>query len=135
MEKKQKNNEQGLTEKFRVFEQRLLLIQKQLQVVEQAILDLSLLETGLDEIKEGKEIFAPLGRGLFAEAKLTSEKIIVEIGEGNHIKKSIPQTKKLIAKQVQKLNGAKEKLTDELKRIDKELVAVMEEQQHKSDKQ
>ncbi|MBI2057335.1 prefoldin subunit alpha, partial [Candidatus Pacearchaeota archaeon] len=110
-------NEQELTFKFQMLEQQIMAIQQQLQAVEQTLLDMALLNIGLDEIKkdtptgvpyEGKEILSPVGAGIFAKAKLLSEELVVAIGEKNYIKKSIPETKKLIQEQIKKLEKVRE---------------------------
>ena len=92
------NNEQNQQEilfKFSMYEQQIKQLQQQMQAVEQGIIELSSLNLGLDELvgNTGKEIRAPIGRGIFVDAKLNSEELIVDIGRGNLVKKSIPETK------------------------------------------
>ena len=66
---------QELMIKFQMFEQQIQQIQQQLEAVEKGTVELSSLNLGLDELKgaKGKEIMAPIGRGIFAKAKLISE--------------------------------------------------------------
>lgn len=122
-------SEQELTFKFQMLEQQIMAIQQQLQSVEQALIDMTSLNLGLDEIKTNKEILAPVGAGIFAKAKLISEELVVGIGEKNYIKKSIPETKKLIQEQIVKLGKAKEELNFELEKINEEITRVMMEYQ------
>ena len=53
------------------------------------------ISSGLGDLKgkKGKEIFAPVGRGIFAKAKLDSEEMLVDIGNGNFLSKSIDEAK------------------------------------------
>lgn len=127
----EKSSQQELTFKFQMLEQQIVAIQQQLQSVEQALIDMASLNFGLDEIKTNKEILAPVGAGIFARAKLISEELVVGVGEKNYIKKSIPETKKLIQEQIIKLEIAKEELNFELDKINDEITKVMGEYQGK----
>ena len=126
--------EQELTFKFQMLEQQIMAIQQQLQSVEQTLIDMASLNLGLDEIKTNKEILAPVGAGIFAKAKLISEELIVGIGEKNYIKKSIPETKKLIQEQIGKLEKVRESLEGELEKINGEITRTMIEYQGKTEK-
>ena len=127
------NPEQELTFKFQMLEQQIMAIQQQLQAVEQTLIDMTSLNLGLDEIKTNSEILAPVGAGIFAKAKLISEELVVGVGEKNYIKKSIPETKKLIQEQIIKLGKAKEELNNELEKINEEITRIMIEYQGRVD--
>ncbi len=122
-------NQQELMFKLSMFEQQIQQLQQQIQAVEQGIVEMNTLSIGLDELKDskGKEILAPIGRGIFAKTKLVSEELTVDVGGGNLVKKSIPNTKKIIDEQVNKLKDVKKTLNDNLEKISMELVSVMEE--------
>ena len=132
----QDSDKQELIFKFSMFEQQIQQLQQQLQAVEQALVDITSLSMGLDEFKgsEGKEIFAPIGRGIFAKTKLLSEELTVDVGGGNFVKKSIPETKKIIEKQINKLEDVKKDLNDNLEKVSEELVKVMNEGREKEGK-
>ena len=127
MTEEKNKNEQELTFKFQMLEQQIMAIQQQLQAVEQTLIDMVSLNLGLDEIKTNKEILAPVGTGIFAKAKLISEELVVGVGEKNYIKKSIPETKKLIQEQIKKLEKAKEELNNELDKINDEITRAIGE--------
>lgn len=118
-----KENEPELIFRFSMFEKQINELQQQIEAVNKGIIELNSLDFGLDELvgSIGKEIFAPLGKGIFVKAKLISEELNVDIGEGNLIKKSIPETKKLIEEQIKKLEQVKKELEDNLEEIGKEL--------------
>ncbi len=124
------NNEE-LNQKFRVYEQQIRQIQEQLQAIEQAILDMNQINLGLDEIPKNKdsEILAPIGRGIFVSAKVVSEELTVDVGEGTYVKKSIPETKEIILEQIEKLNLMKDDLEMELEKINEEITLIMQESQ------
>ena len=121
-------SEQELNMKFAMFEQQIQAIQQQLQAVEQAILDLTSLNVGMGELvsKKGSEIMAPIGRGIYAKAKLLSEDLLVDIGGKNFVKKSIPETKKLIEEQIKKLREVQKELDAGMRNIEEEVRGVFE---------
>lgn len=124
-------SQQELVMQFQMFEQQIRMIQEQQQAVEQAIVDLSSLNFELDELvgKKDEEILSPIGRGIYASAKLTSEELLVDIGNKNFVKKSIPETKIILQNQIKKLEKAKEELNKELEKINTELTNVFMESQ------
>ena len=101
--------QQEIVIQFQRFEQQIRMLQEQQQAVEQAIIDLGSLNLDLDELvgKKDNEIMAPIGRGIYANAKLISEDLLVDIGNKNLIKKSIPETKKILQEQIKKRRAGK----------------------------
>lgn len=120
-------NEQELIYRFSIFEKQIRELQQQIESIEKGIVELDSLGAGLDELvgKTGEEIFAPLGRGIFVKAKLISEELSVDIGNGNIIKKNIPDTKKLIEEQKAKLIQVKDELERSLEEIGTEMTNMM----------
>ncbi len=117
------NEEQELIFRLSMYEQQINHLQQQIQAIEQAVIEISSLNIGINELvgSEGKEILAPIGRGIFVKAKLISEEFLVDIGERNFVKKSIPETQKIIEKQIEKLEDVKEELNINLGRISEEI--------------
>ncbi len=124
-------SQEELMFKLSMFEQQIKHLQQQIQAVEQGIIEMDTLNFGLEELKgaTGKEIFATIGRGIFAKAKLLSEELTVDIGGGNFVTKSIPDTKKIIEEQVKKLKNIKKELEDNLEKVGQELEKTMIESQ------
>jgi len=129
--------DQELMQKFQIFESRIMQTQEQLQAVEQGLLELNDLKEGLEYIKgkEGNEILAPIGRGVFVKAKLLSEELTVDVGERKFVNKSIEDTGKIIEEQLEKLNGVKSELENSLEMINQELTRTMIEHQTKKQKE
>lgn len=137
MENNEQESQQQLIMQFQMFEQQIRMIQEQVQAVEQAIIELGSLNMQLDELigKKDNEILAPIGRGIYANAKLLSEELLVDIGNKNFVKKSIPETKNILENQLKKLEKVKEELNGELEKINAELTSVfMEHQKSHEDK-
>jgi|TARA_Y100000310_G_scaffold288687_1_gene314569 prefoldin alpha subunit len=128
MEEKSQQEQQEIMFKLSMFEQQIQQIQQQLQSVEQGIIELNSLNLGLDEMvgKEGKEIFASIGKGIFAKAKLISEDLIVDIGDKNLVKKTIPETQKLVKNQIEKLEEVKKELDNNLETTSNELRSLIQ---------
>jgi len=128
----EENNEQELLFKFSMFERQIREIQQQLEAVERGIIDLNSLNLGLDELigSVGKEIYAPMGKGIFVKAKLTSEELNVDIGNGNLVKKTIPETKSLIEEQIKKLEQLKDELERNLEQLGDEINRIMNQDEN-----
>jgi len=119
-------NQQELMFKLRMFEQQIKSNQEQLQAIEQAVVDASSLNFGLDDIKtgEGKEVLASIGKGIFIKATLTSENLLVDVGSNKFVKKTVEETQKLIEEQIEKMQQAKAELEGNLEKINEEMTQV-----------
>lgn len=126
MEKTEKNQEK-LMFKFSMIQQQAEQIQQQLQVVEQNMAEISRINLGLDALigGKGKEIMAKIGNGIYAKAKLIEEELIVDIGNQNLVKKSIPETKEIIGEQIKKLEEVQKELYAGLDNLNKEIMGLM----------
>jgi prefoldin alpha subunit len=123
MENEDQQKQQELMIKFQIFEQQINAINQQQEAIEQAIVEMGSLNLGLEELigKKDNEIMAPIGRGIYARAKLISEELLVDIGNKNLVKKTIPETRELIQEQIKKLESIREELNGELQKINEEL--------------
>jgi prefoldin alpha subunit len=123
--------QQELMFKLQMYEQHMNQLQQQMQAVEQGVTDLTELIIGLEELKgkEGQEIRAQIGKGIFVKAKLSSEDLLVDIGNKTIVTKSIDETKDLIEEQLVKLNQAKEELNSNLEKIQNEMMSLLQEAQ------
>ena len=123
--------QQELIFKFSMYERQIRELQQQIEAIGRGIIELNSLNLGLDELvgNEGKEIYAPMGKGIFVKAKLISEELNVDIGNGNIVKKSIPETKKLIEEQMKKLEQVKKELENNLEQLGEEITGMMNDAQ------
>ena len=94
-------------------------------------MDMDSLSIGLDEIKNsvGRDVLAPLGRGIFVETKLISDKLTVDVGGRNFVKKSISETKEIIEREMEKLHEIKEELNEKIEDVNEELTKTILEAQ------
>ncbi len=130
-----KKENQELMIKLGMFEQQIQQLRQQLQAVEESIIEITSLNYGLDELENsaGKEILAPMGRGIFVKTKLLSDKLTVDVGGKNFVNKSIPETKKIIENQINKLNKIKEGLNRNIEEINRELTKTIIEAKEKDE--
>ncbi|MDO8528336.1 MAG: prefoldin subunit alpha [Nanoarchaeota archaeon] len=129
MEEPNEQEKQELMMKLGFFEQQIRQIQQQIQAIEQGIVEMTSLNSGLEELqgKKDAEILAPIGRGIYAKAKLLSEELIVNVGSNNLVTKGISETRKLIESQIQKLEEIKVEMNNNLENLGKEIESVMGE--------
>ncbi|HJX49956.1 MAG TPA: prefoldin subunit alpha [Candidatus Nanoarchaeia archaeon] len=128
--------QQEILFKLSMYEQQMNNIGQQLQAIEKAIVDVSSINFGLDELKgkTGEEILASIGKGIFIKAKLVSEELIVDIGGKNLVEKSIPETQKIIKEQLKKLEEIKRELEGNLEEMNNQIQNIILEHQKKQGK-
>lgn len=100
------------------------MLTEQLRLVEQQISELSLFGEELEVISKNKDsdIFAPIGKSVYAPVRINSEKkLLVEIGAGYLVNKNINETKEVIVEQKQRLESFKIQISSELDNLTKEL--------------
>ncbi|MEK6840560.1 MAG: prefoldin subunit alpha [Nanoarchaeota archaeon] len=125
----EQEKKQELAFKLNMFERQIHQLQEQMEAVENGINDLGSINFGLDELKGGigKEILSPVGKGIFVKTKLASEDLTVDIGGRNFVKKSIPETKKIIEEQVKKLISIRKDINESLEKISEEMGKSLKE--------
>lgn len=128
-------NQEELIYTFGIYEQQIRNLQEQLESVNRGISDLELLNLDLEDLKEskGKEIMAPVGRGIFIKSSIVSEELNVDIGGGNFVKKSVDETKEIINSQIKKLEKVKIELEDSLKKMNSRIEELIKEVENLSE--
>ena len=114
---------------FQLIEQEAQQLNQQLQVVEQHVLEMQKLKDGLETLENSKEkkILAGIGKGMYVPAEITDKKLIVEVGNKNLVKKSIPDAKKLIDEQLKKLDGVKKQILAKTEELQAQMMMLMQE--------
>ncbi len=117
------------------FEQQMNNLNQQLDAIEKAIVEMTSLKKGMDELKgqKGEEILAHLGKGIYVKAELISEEFLVDIGNKSFVKKNIETTKELINEQIEKLGGVKQEIKTNLDELNKEILKMIDEAQHNAE--
>lgn len=121
---------QALSERFQQFQYQAESIAQQLNVLQITIRDLEtalITITALKDEPAGKETLVPIGFGSFVNATLTNpEKVVIGIGAGVSVEKKIDDAKALLEKRKgelikyqEQMNSTLEKLSSEMKNIQK----------------
>ncbi len=108
---------------LQIIEQESNQLEQQLQLIEQHLVEIQQLKTGLDELEKTseKQILANIGKGIYVPAEIKNKDLIVEVGNKNFVKKSIPETKKIIEEQIKKLNSAKQQIIGKVNELQEQM--------------
>ena len=124
--------------KIQMMEQETNQLNEQLKMVDQNVIEMKDLKASLDEIdsNENKEIMANLGKRIFIPVDIREKSLIVEVGKGNFVKKSVPDTKKIVDEEGNKLMEAKNQIMGRLDELQNDMnKMIMEFQKAQMDAQ
>jgi len=113
---------------FQVMEQEINQLNEQSQLIEQNISEMQDIGVSLDAIESAKsnEILTNIGKKIYLPVEIKDKNLIVEIGNKNFVKKSIPETKKVIEEQIAKLMDGKNQIMNRLEELQEEMRALMQ---------
>lgn len=113
--------EQELQQKFmemQMLNQKIQQIHQQLEVLDNQLSELDIITKGLEDFKDtsvGQEVLVPFSAGIFAKAKLDSNsELLVNVGSGVTVKKSVEEVKELLAKQSGDLRDLQNQLNTQM---------------------
>jgi len=114
---------------FYSLNQKIKQIQEQLELLNHQITELFVLEESIKDVEKGKkEVFMPLGGGVFINAEIKdTEKLLVNVGGGVFVKKGLKESNMLVREQQEEIRQAMERLDVELKSGIKELKLLQKE--------
>ena len=114
---------------LQMIEQEAEQFTKQSELIEQNISEMEELRASLEELedKETKKILANLGKKIYIPVEIKDKTLIVEVGNKNFVKKSIPETKVLIDEQLKRLLAAKSQIIERLEVMQKDMEIIMNE--------
>lgn len=119
MEDKEKLQELYL--KFQFLHEQIKEIEKQTQLFNNQIVELTATSQSLDDfknLKQGTEILVPINQGMYAKAELKNNKeLLVNVGASVAVKKNIEDTKKLITKQIEDVKEIQEQMLLNLQKL------------------
>lgn len=102
--------------------------QQQLGLIDEHITDMTSFQDALFSFskEQTSEILAPLGRGVFMKAqRLQDEKLFVDVGAGVVVRKSIGETKEIIAEQLSKLSEARLSVISHLSELNNRMLLLV----------
>ena len=103
-------------------------LNQQLQLIEQNLSEIEALKLSLEEIDktEDNEILANIGKKIFLPVEIKDKNLFVEIGKGNYVKKTVPETIQVIEEQTKKLIAGKQDVVERLESLQKEVENMMQ---------
>jgi len=139
--KENKEKEKRLQERFiefQIMQQQVAQTQKQIQQLEAQKGEIEGVQQSLTElgnVEAGTEILVPVCSGVFAKAKLAdNSELLVNVGGGVTVRKTVPEVKGLIAKQAAEVEKMEEKMKGQIERLaekagetEKELQGLLKE--------
>ena len=104
-------------------------LNEQMCLIDQNITEMNELNESLEEIDKGdsKDMLANLGKKIFIPVEIKDKNLIVEVGRGNFVKKSISDTKKVIEDQISRLSEGKGQIMSRLEELQGEMIKLIGE--------
>jgi prefoldin alpha subunit len=122
--------------RLQMIEQEANQINQQLEIIDSNLTEMQDLKASLDEIEktETKEFLANLGKKIFIPVEIKDKKLIVEVGNKNFVKKTIPETKDIIESQLDKLGQLRTQMAERIQEIEGEMNGLIREINSKIEK-
>ena len=112
---------------YQLLQGQLNQTQKQLQLLDDQLVEVIYTQQSLDElkgIKPGTEVLVPVISGIFATAKLGKvDELTVNVGAGTAVTKTIGSTKEMLAKQLLEIQKLRAQLAELAKQIEQQMLA------------
>ena len=123
--------------KLAELEQEINRVQQQMQAIEQQVLEMQVLQTGLKELEKTKEksMLANLGKGIFIKTEIKDKNLLVDVGNRTFVKKTISETLKTIEQELEKLMEGKNNLLGKMQQIQQETQQTIERASEKAGKE
>lgn len=106
---------------YQMIEQQLKQMQEQMEKFEQQIAEIQTIAEQLDELKNakvGSETLVPIANGIFVKGKLLeTDDVVVNVGAGVAVKKSVEDTKKLLHEQAAEIQNYKMQVAAQLEQM------------------
>jgi prefoldin alpha subunit len=110
-----------ILKEYELCRNQLETFQQNLNLIDKSLQELKMVGKSLDEIKgtkKGSEIFVPIGIDSFLKAKITdSQNVVVGIGAGVAVKKTIDEAKSDTEKRIAELEKVKANNTSNLESV------------------
>lgn len=126
--------EKELEEKYvelQIVTQQMKQIQKQIMLLNNQMVELTLLHQNMKEfkeIKEGTNILVAIGSGIYANAELKNNQgFLVNIGANVVVRKDVDSTREIIKQQTEEIKGVHEQMVAELRGLYEQANSLEEE--------
>jgi len=126
-----KEKMQELYLKLQMVHEQIKEVEKQDQLFNNQIMELTTTIQSLDDfkdLKEGTEILVPLNRGMYAKAELKdNKKLLVNVGSNVTVKKDIESTKKLINEQIAEITKVQQQMIVNMQQLSSQAALIEKE--------
>ncbi len=78
------------------------------------------------EDEQGKDILAPVGRGIFFKSELKEKKLYVNVGSDIVVKKNPKQAAEIVGNQIKELENLRDNLFSEMQKINLQMQGLVE---------
>lgn len=114
---------------IQMMEQESNQLSQQMQMIEQNINEMVELNASLDELEKYKEgeMLVNIGKRIYLPVSAKPEKLIVEVGKGNLVEKSVSEAKEIVEEQIGKLNMGKMQVSGRLGELQEEMMNMVGE--------
>jgi len=116
---------------YQMLDRRIKQLQQQMEIADSQLMEIMATLQSLDEfsgMKEGSDILFPLNNGIFAKGKLgKSDKLFVNVGSQVVVDKSIPETKEIIGKHRDEIDGLRQTIADAIDEMIKKAATLEKE--------
>jgi prefoldin alpha subunit len=104
---------------------------EKIQMIDGQISELEILKMSLVKMEKskGKEMLAPLGRGIFLKSEVKDDRVFVNVGAKILVKKTFPDAVEIVDGQVMEMEGIKHQLMHNIEAINGQLTSLMAEAQ------
>ena len=117
-----------IEEKARFLDSRLRMLRENLERTAQAMMELEIAKNGIREMEKGnKEVMMGLGSGVMAKAKITNDNVVTPVGSSYFAVLPYNKAVEKIEKHIVSAKSNQEKINEEVKRVEKELVGLLKE--------
>ena len=117
-----KNNAKEKYLEYQMINQQLNEMNKQLQLIDERLVELQLIDSYLEDLKKtkmGSEVLVPISPGIYAKAELKNNtELVVNVGSGVAVKKSVDDSKVLLSQQKVEIEKIRHDLVHQMQEID-----------------
>src|SRR3989338_6814386 len=118
---------------FQMLQAQMQAVHKQMEALAEQAHEMDIVESAIDEFsrsKKGNDMFVTLTPGLFVKAKLEeNESVVLNVGGGAMVQKSIPQAKEIVANQCGELRKLEAEMAGQLKKLELRTLELQKELQ------
>lgn len=116
---------------FQMLQAQMQAVQRQMEALAEQAHEMDIVQNALDEFsksKKGSDMFVTLTPGLFVKAKLEeSENVLLNVGGGAMVQKSVPQAKEIVANQGSELRKLHEELAGQAGKLEEHALKLQSE--------